>query len=68
MDPLNEWVLKQYSAEFTFQHPTLQLSLHPFYTKGMRDILIKVKNSKTREVNTFRYVVSENGWELRQSK
>lgn len=68
MDPLNDWVVKQFSTDFTFQHPTLQLSLQPFFTKGMRDILIKVKNSKTREVNIFRYVVGETGWELRQDK
>ena len=68
MDPVNDWVLKQYGAEFTFQQPTLQLSLHSLYAKGMRDIKIKVKNSKTREVNIFRYVVVENGWELRQNR
>ncbi len=68
MDPLTDWVIKQYSNEFTFQRPTLQFSLQPYYAKGMRDILICVKNSKTREVNTFRYMLSENGWELRQNK
>lgn len=68
MDPLNDWVIKQYSAAFTFQKPSFQLSLHQFFTKGMRDIKIVVKNSKTREVNHFRYTVGDSGWELRQNK
>lgn len=68
MDPLTDWVIKQYSNEFTFQRPTLQFSLQPFFAKGMRDILVRVKNSKTREVNNFRYVLNENGWELRQNR
>jgi hypothetical protein len=67
MHPINDWVLKQYQAEFTFQNPSFELSLAPFYSKGIRDIIIKVKNSKTREVNYFRYVIGENGWELRQN-
>jgi hypothetical protein len=68
MDPFNDWVLQQYSTEFTFKNPTLQLSLNPFYKKGMRQVKIKVKNSKTREVNIFYYEVGEGKWNLRQAK
>jgi hypothetical protein len=68
LDPVADWVLKRYSEEFSFKNPILQVSAYSLYEKGLRDIKIKVKNLKTREVNNFRFVAGETGWEFRQDK